>query len=60
MVHFHLHTNGSASEENEEGHAIIVNKYLVNAIWIGLGFLLWTGSILVLVRIVVEIRKLAA
>jgi hypothetical protein len=58
MVHFHLHTNGSATEEDEGGKAIVVSKYLVNAIWIGLGILIWAGSVLVVVRIIAEIKKL--
>lgn len=44
MVHFHLHTNGSAEQEDADGKNRVVSPIIINMVWIGLGGFLWTAS----------------
>jgi acyl dehydratase len=57
VVHFHIHTNGEATED-EDGHAIIVPRWIIDAVWIGLMVLMWSGAAFLLVETVRELEKL--
>jgi hypothetical protein len=56
MVHFHIHSNGYAETDNEEGVKRVVNPIITNAVWIGLACLLWTAAIFVLLSAIHEIE----
>jgi hypothetical protein len=56
MVHFHIHTNGEVSED-EDGHAIAVPKWIIDAVWIGLMALMWSGAVFLIVETIRELEK---
>jgi len=49
VVHFHIHTNGTAAEEGEDGHTILVPGWVVKAVWAGLAVLAWSAALFVIV-----------
>jgi hypothetical protein len=57
MVHFHIHTNGSTTEDRD-GEKVVVKPIIVNAVWIGLGLLFWVTAVFLIVEAIRGIEKI--
>ena len=58
MVHFHIHTDGSDSEEDMAGRRMVVSPIIIRMVWIGLGVFLWTAGIFLIAEAIRTIAKL--
>jgi len=58
MVHFHIHTNGYADEENDSGRKQVVSPIVLNMVWIGLGLLFWVAAIFLIVEAIRGVERI--
>jgi len=56
VVHFHIHTDGQATED-EDGHSIVVPRWIIDMVWIGLMALMWSGAVFLIVETIRELEK---
>lgn len=57
MVHFHIHTDGTDSEDEGERH-IIVSPIIIKAVWIGLSVFLWSAALFITIESIHQIIDL--
>ena len=58
MVHFHIHANGYSEQTDDAGRQRVVSPVIINLVWIGLGVLLWTAALFLIIQAARGIEKL--